>query len=98
MGYRTVAISSSSSKKDLSLRLGAEIYIDESTQDAVQELQKLGGAEMIITTVPNAADTWKMLGGLAFEGRLVVVSVPADAAMLSPGACLNYCSHELIPD
>lgn len=84
MGYRTVAISSSSSKKELSLRLGADVYIDESTQDAVEELQKLGGADMIVSTAPTSAGAWKMLGGLAFEGKLVVVSLPTDVAPLSP--------------
>lgn len=87
MGYRTVAISSSSSKKELSLRLGADVYIDESTQDAVEELQKLGGADMIVSTAPTSAGAWKMLGGLAFEGKLVVVSLPTDVAPLSP------CKH-----
>lgn len=85
MGYRTVAISSSSAKKDLSLNLGADYYIDESTQDAVKELTKLGGANMIVSTAPKSAGVWKMLGGLAFEGKLVAVSLPMDNAPLSPG-------------
>ncbi|KIP01865.1 hypothetical protein PHLGIDRAFT_122978 [Phlebiopsis gigantea 11061_1 CR5-6] len=60
------------------------IYIDESTQDAVQELQKLGGADMIITTVPNAAGVWNILGGLGYDGKLVITSVPAEPAFLHP--------------
>ena len=38
MGYYTVAISSSSTKKDLAFQLGANAYIDESKDDAVAEL------------------------------------------------------------
>lgn len=90
MGYRTVAVSSSGSKKELSLRLGADVYIDESSQDAVEELQKLGGADMIVTTAPTSAGAWKMLGGLAFEGRLVAVSLPVEPAPLSPSMCYPH--------
>ena len=85
MGYRTVAISSSSTKKALALQLGADSYIDESAEDAVQALLKLGGADMIVSTAPTSESAWKMLGGLAFEGKLVAVSLPADKAPLTPG-------------
>ncbi|KIP05952.1 hypothetical protein PHLGIDRAFT_516955 [Phlebiopsis gigantea 11061_1 CR5-6] len=85
MGYRTVAISSTGSKKDVAVSLGADYYIDESTQDAVAELQKLGGAAEIVTTAPSSAAAWKMLDGLAFEGKLLVLSLPLDTgAPLSP--------------
>ena len=89
MGYRTVAISSSGVKKDLALKLGADYYVDESTQDAAAELQKLGGAAEIVTTAPSSSSAWKMLDGLAFEGKLLVLSLPLDTAPLSPGK-LSY--------
>lgn len=84
MGFKTIAISTSESKKDISLKLGADIFIDESTQDANVELQKLGGAHMIITTAPKAEAVVNILGGLAFEGKLVVLSLPLDSAAFMP--------------
>lgn len=87
MGYRTVAISSGGAKRELALRLGADVYIDESTQSATDELAKLGGADVILSTAPSSAAVLAMLPGLAFEGRLLAVSLPADTAPFSPGAC-----------
>ncbi|KAK9762599.1 hypothetical protein K7432_011516 [Basidiobolus ranarum] len=73
-GYRTVALSSSSSKKDLATELGAHVYIDQSSQDAVEELKKLGGAKLIVVTAPGG-DVAKLLDGLAFDGTLLIVSL-----------------------
>ncbi|KAK9768551.1 hypothetical protein K7432_000694 [Basidiobolus ranarum] len=73
-GYRTVALSSSPSKKDLATELGAHVYIDQSSQNAVEELNKLGGAKLIIITAPGG-DVAKLLDGLAFDGTLLIVSM-----------------------
>lgn len=89
MGARTVAISTSDKKKELSLQLGADIYIDESSQNAVEELQKLGGADVIVSTAPNAAGMLKLIDGLAFEGKLLVVSAPHDQVPFNPGVLLG---------
>ncbi|KAK9693793.1 hypothetical protein K7432_013719 [Basidiobolus ranarum] len=73
-GYRTVALSSSPSKQDLATELGAHVYIDQSSQDAVEELKKLGGAKLIVVTAPGG-DIAKLLDGLAFDGTLLIVSI-----------------------
>ncbi|ORX99834.1 zinc-type alcohol dehydrogenase [Basidiobolus meristosporus CBS 931.73] len=73
-GYRTVALSSSASKQDLAQELGAHVYIDQSKQDAVEELKKLGGAKLIIVTAPGG-DVSKLVEGLAFDGTMLVVSM-----------------------
>jgi D-arabinose 1-dehydrogenase-like Zn-dependent alcohol dehydrogenase len=85
MGFKTIAISTSASKKDISLKLGADIFIDESSQDASAELQKLGGVDVIVTTAPKAEAVVKMIGGLGFEGKLLVLSLPLDTATFAPG-------------
>lgn len=41
MGYRTVAISSGLEKKELAIKLGAHDYIDGSTGDVGEQLQKV---------------------------------------------------------
>lgn len=85
MGFRTVALSSSDRKRDLALKLGADIYIDESKQNAAEELQKLGGANAILTTSPSSKSIMPLLEGLAFEGKLMVVAVPHDEVQFNPG-------------
>ena len=85
MGFRTIALSSSDAKKDLVLQLGAHEFIDESKQDAVAELQKFGGADVIVATVPNTAAVLKLIPGLAYGGKLLVLGLPEEAAPFTPG-------------
>ncbi|ORY08385.1 zinc-type alcohol dehydrogenase [Basidiobolus meristosporus CBS 931.73] len=73
-GYRTVALSSSASKQELAKSLGAHVYIDQSKQDAVEELKKLGGAKLIVVAAPGG-DVSKLVEGMAFGGTLLVVSM-----------------------
>ena len=71
MGFRTVAISSSAAKKDIALTLGADIFLDSSSQNVIEELQKLGGADVIVSTAPNAEAVMKMLNKQAKIAGLV---------------------------
>ena len=75
-GYRTVAIARGQDKAPLARQLGAHIYIDSSTQDPAAELQKLGGATVILSTVTNAEALAAAVGGLGPNGKLIVVGVP----------------------
>ena len=52
-GYRTVAIARGKDKEALASKLGAKYYIDNQTQDPAAELQKLGGATVILATVTD---------------------------------------------
>ena len=74
MGYRTVAISSSGSKKDFAHKLGAHEYIDGSKGDIGEQLQKLGGASCILLTAPSPDLVQPLLGGLGPLGKLVVLA------------------------
>lgn len=74
MGYTVVALSSGSDKKEFATQLGAHHYIDTSVQDAAEGLQKLGGANMIISTAPNAKVVSPLVAGLAPLGKLVVLA------------------------
>lgn len=74
MGYKTVAISSSASKRDLAMELGASAYIDGSKEDPVQALQEMGGAALIIETSGNPETMSKLLGGLAPGGQLQILT------------------------
>jgi D-arabinose 1-dehydrogenase-like Zn-dependent alcohol dehydrogenase len=75
-GYRTVAIARGADKGPLATQLGAHIYIDSTTQDPAKELQKLGGAVVILATLTNADALASAIGGLAPGGKLLVIGVP----------------------
>jgi alcohol dehydrogenase len=73
MGFKTVAIARGKDKEPLAKKLGAFHYIDSQMQDPAVELQKLGGAKVVIATVTNADAMSAVLGGLAANGVLVVI-------------------------
>lgn len=75
MGYHTVALSSSSSKKDLAMKLGAHVYLDGSKVNQAEELGKLGGAKVILATAPSADIISALIPGLAVEGSIVLLAV-----------------------
>src|SRR5262249_11511864 len=52
-GYRVAAIGRGPGNAALAKKLGASVYIDSSAVDAAEELQKLGGAQVILATAPS---------------------------------------------
>ncbi|KAL2281669.1 hypothetical protein FJTKL_11357 [Diaporthe vaccinii] len=86
MGYEVVAISSGGDKKDFATQLGAHHYIDTSSEDPVKALMKLGGAAMICSTAPHPKAISPLVGGLAPQGKLIVLAplgpVEFDTAMM----------------
>lgn len=78
MGFNTVAINRGNDKEELARQLGAHSYIDATAQDVVAELQKLGGASVILATAPNAQAISGMVDGLAPSGRLLVPAAPLE--------------------
>jgi D-arabinose 1-dehydrogenase-like Zn-dependent alcohol dehydrogenase len=78
MGFETVAINRGNDKQALARQLGAHNYIDATAQDPVAELQKLGGASVILATAPNAQAISGLVDGLAPSGKLLVPAAPAE--------------------
>ena len=78
MGFETVAINRGNDKEPLARQLGAHHYIDATTADVVSELQKLGGAQVILATAPNAQAISALVDGLAPSGKLLVPAAPAE--------------------
>jgi D-arabinose 1-dehydrogenase-like Zn-dependent alcohol dehydrogenase len=72
MGAHTVAVARGIDKEPLARKLGAHRYIDSNTQDVAGELNKLGGARVVLATVTNAKAMAKAIGGLAVDGKLIV--------------------------
>ncbi|HYX30556.1 MAG TPA: alcohol dehydrogenase [Pyrinomonadaceae bacterium] len=78
MGFETVAINRGNDKEELARKLGAHHYIDATATDVVGELQKLGGATVILATAPSAQAISPLVDGLAPSGELLVPAAPAE--------------------
>jgi D-arabinose 1-dehydrogenase-like Zn-dependent alcohol dehydrogenase len=87
MGFRTIAIARGKEKEPLAKQLGAAQYIDSETNDPAAELAKIGGAKIILATVTNAKAMMAAMGGLALNGKFVVVGAPAEPLQV-PAALL----------
>jgi len=78
MGFETVALGRGKDKESLSKKLGAHYYIDSDVVDPVAELQKLGGARVILATAPSAKAISSVVGGLGVNGNLLIPAAPSD--------------------
>lgn len=90
MGFKTAAIARGQDKAALATQLGAHHYIDSRAQDPAAELQKLGGARVILATVTNGDAMSATAGGLGVNGTMVVVGA-AEAITVSPILLLMGC-------
>lgn len=84
MGFRTVAIARGKDKEPLAKQLGAHVYIDSQTESVSEALQKLGGAKAILATVTNSKAMSAAVGGLAVNGRFIIVGAPPDPLEANP--------------
>jgi D-arabinose 1-dehydrogenase-like Zn-dependent alcohol dehydrogenase len=83
-GYRTVAIARGADAKDLALKLGAHAYIDSDSTNPAEELQRMGGAKAILSTVPSGKAMSGMIDGLGDNGKLMVIGASAEPIEVSP--------------
>ena len=83
-GFRTVAIARGQDKGPLAKQLGAHVYIDSTTQEPAAELQKLGGADVILSTLTSAKALEWAVDGLALNGKLIVVGAPDGPIVVPP--------------
>jgi D-arabinose 1-dehydrogenase-like Zn-dependent alcohol dehydrogenase len=77
-GYQTVAIGRGADKKELALKLGARVYLDNMKQDVAKELLALGGASAILATAPDTKGMGTLVDGLCAGGKVVVVGASAE--------------------
>src|SRR5271166_6092246 len=90
MGFHTIGIARGRDKEPLARRLGASLYIDSQAQDPAAELQKLGGAKVILATATSGAAMSAVQGGLAVNGTLLIVGA-AESMQVSPLLLLMGC-------
>jgi len=82
MGFHTVAIARGESKRALALELGAHAYIDSAASDIGAELQKLGGATLVLATATSAKAMEPAMNGLAIDGQLLIVGASMEPMAL----------------
>ena len=83
-GYKVAAIGRGSDSAALAKKLGASVYIDNKAANPAEELQKLGGAQVILATAPSAKAMSAVFDGLGPNGKLMVVGAAFDPIEVSP--------------
>jgi len=83
MGFYTVAISRGVDKVALATELGAHLSIDSSKQDAVKEIQNLGGAKIILCTAPSAKAVEELVPAVGLNGTVLIVAVIMEELKIS---------------
>jgi len=82
MGFQTIALGRGKDKEPLARKLGAHHYIDSEVADTVAELQKLGGARVILATAPSGKAISSVVDGLGVNGNLLIPAAPNDPLMV----------------
>jgi D-arabinose 1-dehydrogenase-like Zn-dependent alcohol dehydrogenase len=83
-GYKVAAIGRGAENAALAKKLGASVYIDSKSVNAVQELQKLGGAQVIVATAPSSKAMSELIDGLGPNGKLMVIGAAFDPIEVTP--------------
>jgi D-arabinose 1-dehydrogenase-like Zn-dependent alcohol dehydrogenase len=83
-GYKVAAIGRGSANAALAKKLGASVYIDSQATNAAEALQKLGGAQVIVATAPNAKAMSALIDGLGPNGKLMVIGATFDPIEVTP--------------
>jgi len=84
MGFRTFAIGRGKDKEALARKLGAAHYVYSAAGDPAVELQKSGGARVILATAPDAKSISALVNGLSINGKLVIVGASPDPITVTP--------------
>jgi D-arabinose 1-dehydrogenase-like Zn-dependent alcohol dehydrogenase len=83
-GYKVAAIGRGSDKAALAKKLGATMYIDTQSTNAAEELQKEGGARVILATAPSSKAMSELIDGLGPNGELMVIAATFDPIEVAP--------------
>jgi D-arabinose 1-dehydrogenase-like Zn-dependent alcohol dehydrogenase len=83
-GYKVAAIGRGSENAALAKKLGASVYIDSKATNAAEELQKLGGAQVILATAPSSKAMSELINGLGPNGKLMVIGATFDPIEVTP--------------
>jgi D-arabinose 1-dehydrogenase-like Zn-dependent alcohol dehydrogenase len=76
MGFETISIARGKDKESFAKKLGAKLYLDSESQNVAAELEKLGGARVILSTVTSGKAVSAVLGGMGINGKTILVGNP----------------------
>jgi D-arabinose 1-dehydrogenase-like Zn-dependent alcohol dehydrogenase len=88
-GYKVVAIGRGPANAALAKKLGASAYLDSQATKAAEELQKQGGAQVILATAPSSKAMSELIDGLAPNGKLIVIGATFDPIEVTPLQLIN---------
>jgi len=88
-GYKVAAIGRGPENGLLAKKLGASVYIDSKATNAAEELQKLGGAQVIVATAPSSKAMSELINGLGPNGKLMVIGATFDPIEVAPVQLIN---------
>jgi len=83
-GYKVAAIGRGSENAPLAKKLGAHVYIDSKATKPAEELQKLGGAQVILATAPNSKAMSELVDGLGPNGKFLVIGAAFEPIEVAP--------------
>lgn len=85
LGARTVAVSRGEDKLQLAKeKLGADEALDSSSDEWVQKLQQMGGADVILSTANSSKLMGQAIHALAPDGTLVLLAVDTKEILFPP--------------
>ena len=90
-GYKVAAIGRGPENAALAKKLGANLYIDSKATNAAEELQKLGGAQVILATAPSSKAMSALIDGLGPNGKLIVIGATFDPIEVTPVQLIGGC-------
>jgi D-arabinose 1-dehydrogenase-like Zn-dependent alcohol dehydrogenase len=83
-GYQVAAIGRGSENAALAKKLGASVYIDSTSTNPAEALQKLGGARVVLATAPSSKAMSEVIDGLGPNGKLMVIGAAFDPIEVTP--------------
>ncbi len=90
MGFHVVAVARGAEKAEHAKKLGAASYLDSTRDDLAAELNKLGGAKLVLSTVTDAKAIQPLMQALAIDGQVLIVGasmepLPLETAQMIGG-------------
>ena len=89
MGFETVAVARGVRHAETATELGAHHYLDAGSGDLAGQLQKLGGAKVVLATASSSAAMTAAVDGLRYNGELIVLGADPEPIRVSPFQLLS---------
>lgn len=83
-GAEVIAVDITDAKLAMAKELGATHAVNAATTDAAEEIQRIGGADAVVSTAATPSAIESAFRSLRRGGRLVIVGLPADNDITVP--------------